>query len=447
MRIHRTESSRATAPLSLVLLALLAGGSTACRTTEEDDGQHVVWLVRHGRYADARTEARSLAESQPENEELQRLWVDAEVAYLLDRGRVQVFSGQATDGLAFFHRAAQVDPGNAVVDDWILKTRVQLAEEALDEATALGTGGDLVRLAELYEEVLAQLPEEDDSERVQRLGIQARLGLSRVLLTQNYRDGQSRSYYVGALEDFREYFLHPAHRGFDIALKFDEEHVKAEERRREVELVLADERLAKAQSFEEQGLFHAAMKEYRLVLLIDSSNAVARDGFDRMDLKTRQLRTLAEADMSVRRGALERAGELLDEAGKLAVEESTDVSRLEAEIEDERLRRMYERARAFEQDYRYVEAVEAYALLLDEVEHYDDAITRKATLEEFVLLADESYTAALDAKTDEDAAAALRSIQVFWPEYRDVEQRLAEIEARLAPSAAGGAVDPEGSGD
>ena len=107
------------------------------------------------------------------------------------------------------------------------------------------------------------------------------------------------------------------------------------------------------------------------------------------------------------------------------------IGQLEAQIEDERVLALYNKARTLERDYRYPSAIEAYDDLLEIAPYYEDALSRKATLEEFVLLAEELYTRALDAESDEEALQYLRQIPILWPEYRDVEERLLEVEARL----------------
>ena len=278
--------------------------------------------------------------------------------------------------------------------------------------------------------------------------MQASLGLSRVLLTQNYRAGQSRSYYQEGIRSFREFWLGRSRHEFDVSVLYDETNTRAAKRREDVERVLAMERLDKARALEEDGLFYAAGKEYRLVLLLEPDNEEARDGYDRMDLETRAHRKLAEAEMSALRGDLERASELVADAELLADQSDEAMERMAVGIEEKRLRAMYDEARAFERDYQYPEAVEAYGRLLDEVEFYEDAITRMVTIEEFIALADECYAGALAAASDEEMAAYLRRIPVFWPEYRDVEERLAEVEARLAAAAeepGEGAGGPRGS--
>ena len=57
----------------------------------------------------------------------------------------------------------------------------------------------------------------------------------------------------------------------------------------------------------------------------------------------------------------------------------------------------------------------------------------RATIEEFILLAEENYAAGLAATDPAEAASYFRRIRVFWPEYKDVDARLTELESGAEP--------------
>ena len=54
-----------------------------------------------------------------------------------------------------------------------------------------------------------------------------------------------------------------------------------------------------------------------------------------------------------------------------------------------------------------------------------DTAARRATLIELIELAQELYSEALRAESAEEARAGLELIRLFWPDYRDVPERLA----------------------
>jgi len=406
-------------PFSLLFLALCPG---ACRAPEREREERVVFRAQHGHFEDALEQARRLSDANPEDPQLQRLARDAEIALILHRGRQEVFRGELSTGLQYFDRAAQLDPDNVTVQSWIAKTHAQLAEEWLDRAAELKGPTQLDEAEQAYERVLEHAPDNED----------ARRGLAHVLLLKNYRSGLSRTYFEDGISTFRLLFLEQARRNFQVSRRY-QENEPAAMRGGQVESLLAEDRLAQAQGLEAAGLYFAARSEYRLVLLIEPDNAEGRAGLDRMDREVRAAHSLTKADMAMRRGELEDAKETLIEAEQLTVAQADDVTLLQAGIEEKRLSDMYLEARSLTDDYRYPEAVLAYERLLALAPDYQDAVLRKATLEEFIRLAEDFYTRALEAPTDEEAEGWLRSIHpVVWPEYRDVVQLLEAIEARRA---------------
>lgn len=408
--------------LDLVLVAGLALPALGCQTQETGLEQQIVSDVQHGRYELALTNARRLAEQNPGDERLQALYRDAQVAMLLDRARGEIFHGDPTRGLELLEEAWEIVPGHPTVANWIGKTRAQLATHWLDVA-AENTGSEGLGAArEAYEKVLEYEPE----------NIDARRGLGQLLLLENYRAGMSKTYFDDGLSNFREFLLEQAKREFTVSRRYAENE-PAIARGEQVEVLMAEERLAQARTLEEDGLYFAARNEYRLVLLIEPHNIEGRAGLDRMDREVRATRSLAEADMEIRRGQLDKAKESLAEADTLTEAQVDHVSLLRSGIEEKRLDDLYASARSLTEDYRYPEAVAAYDELLALEPDYRDARSRKSTLEEFISMAEEFYALATETSDDAVAEEYLRRIHpVIWPEYRDVVERLKAIDARRA---------------
>lgn len=405
----------------LLLSGLLAAVVlSACRGSGHND-EAVASMIRHGRYADALEAARLEASENPDDPRAQALYRDCQVAYLLDLGRNSVFEGDSAEGLVFLYQAYEIDPSNRAVQDWILKTRRQLADEWLDRAALLTAPENLDQAEEAYERVLTYVPNHPDAVK----------GLSRVLLLKNYRAGLSKDYFDQGINQFRDDWLHPARWNFDVSHRYDPTNDSARHRADQVDLTLAQDRLSQARGLEKQGLYNAARNEYRLALLADPGNLEARDGLERMDRETHAHRAIAKADMSIRRGEYEQADEYIEEAEEVTEDQSDVVNQLEARIEDQQLSALYAEGQTLERDYRYQEAVQVYAELLELAPYYEDAIARKKTIEEFIVLAEDYYTRALDARSDEEALEYLRQIPIIWPEYRDVDERLKALEGKL----------------
>lgn len=417
MSVLRTVPGPLAASLGLLVPLLCA-----CQASQGASEEQIVSAVRHGRYSEALEQARALTEANPGDERVRALEIDTQVAYLLDQGRGEVFRGDLTRGLEIFQRAQALAPGHPTVASWIAKTRAQLADHWLDVA-ADSTGPEHLDEAErAYEKVL--LYDEENAD--------ARRGLAHVLLLKNYRGGMSKTYFDDGLTSFRQLELEQARRAFQVSQHY-KENEPASTRGAQAEQLMAEERLAQAQGLEKAGLFFAARNEYRLVLLIDADNGEARAGLDRMDRESRATRTMAEADMAIRRGALEKAQETLAQAEILTEAQKDDVLLLKNGIEERKLEDLYQGARSLAEDYRYPEAVQRYEELLALAPDFKDAALRKATLEEFIRLTEEFYAKALAATDDSVAEEYLRAIHpVIWPEYKDVVERLHSIDERKA---------------
>ena len=417
-------ASRCTRSLGLVL-GLVATSFSACQAPETEREQDVVSSIQHGHYAEAVEHARRMAEENPGDARAQALHLDAQVALILDQGRAQVFHGDLTRALEYFEQAQALVPENPTVAHWIEKTHAQLAVQWLD-AAAEYTGPEHMKQAEqCYEKVLQYDPDTADAIR----------GLSQLLVLENYRSGMSKTYFDDGLSSFRELLLQQARRAFQISRRYAENE-PATVRAGQVEKMMAEERLAQAQSLEADGLYFAARNEYRLVLLIEPTSPEGRAGLDRMDREARATRTLAEAEMAIRRGEPKAAEETLAQAGALTEAQQDSVSLLQSGIEEKRLEDLYLTARNLTDDYRYPEAVKAFDELLAIAPDYKDAALRKGTVEEFIHLTEEFYALALAAKDDDEAESHLRRIHpILWPDYKDVVERLQAIEARKAERA------------
>ncbi len=416
--------------LSLALLASLLPAVLGCQSTSNRPANVVIDLVQQGQYEAAVVEAKSLIKHKPDDPELQRLLRDAEIALLLSQGRDVSFSGDPERSLEYFREALRLDPDNDVALGWVAKTRVQLAESHLDYALSLTDPHDLDEAEAEFEIALSHIPEGNYGSRVERIRLQAELGLVRVLHLKTYHETLSASQFEEGLRSFREFLLARAKHGFDVAYEHHSGNKKAQTRSKEVDVIMANEGISKAEGLEADGFFHAARNQFRMVLLIDPKNAIAREGLDRTDLEARANEHLSSAQMKIIRGEFEQAAELIEDAGEMTTDQADSVGLVAAELEDARLAKLYETAVGLERDYRYPEAVAAFEVLLEEVGFYEDAVARRDTILEFIQLAEECYANALAATTDEEAASYLRRIPVFWPEYKDVEQRLAAIEAR-----------------
>ena len=88
---------------------------------------------------------------------------------------------------------------------------------------------------------------------------------------------------------------------------------------------------------------------------------------------------------------------------------------------------MYERALRCERDHRYLTAMDLYIEILEGRGSYKDAALRRSTLVALQRLAEQLYARGVAAESDEEALDNFEQIEVFWPEFRDVAERLREL--------------------
>lgn len=402
--------------LPIVLLCAAAG---ACATARERTGvEQVDHLVSHGRYEDAVREASDLARRRPGDERVQATYRQASVALLLDRARTLTFLDRDEEALALVDRAREIDPEAPQAEVWERKARAKLADRWHDRGLEYHAEGNLQAARDCYERAVGY-------ESTSYL----RQDLASVLVQLDHREELSDDYYHEGLRAFRDYWLEVARSRFGYAEKYRPDDPRSQRRIGQVDELLAHERVAVANHLEESGRYAAAYNEFRIALQLAPGLEEAEEGKERMAAEADADRYLDRAGMMVLRGELERAHEEVAKGRTVTRLQGEKFDDLLADIDDARLDELYEHALDLEYDYAFPEAIEAYRRLLAEREWFADARTRMATLEDYVRRAHDLYVAAAKTTKREERIDYLRQIEVFWPEYRDIQERLDQLEA------------------
>jgi tetratricopeptide (TPR) repeat protein len=404
--------------LSLLLALSNLGASCASASASKDPVDDVREDVYHGRYDQAVREAASLHEKHPDDPRYASLHQEASVAYLIDQGRQETFKDRDLEALTIFRQAQEMDPSSQEAADWIHKTLRKLSRTWLERGLELHATGKLQDAVEAYEKSLEYVPGDAS----------ALNGLGDAVIQINFREGMGKQYFEEGMRALSAYWLDQAKARFQYSKKYEPGDDKVGQRSVQVNALLAQQRVTVARGFEQESLYGAARNEYRLAVALDPSNVDAKAGLDRCTSEWKAGQQLEKARMEIVRNRLDRAQELVDEGAQLTVAQKDLFEGARAKIEQARLERTYQEALTLERDYRFEQAIAAYANLLKDVEYYKDAITRKETLEEYVKLAGELYANAEKATTDEEKLDNLRKINVFWPEYKDVPDQLAKLE-------------------
>jgi tetratricopeptide (TPR) repeat protein len=412
------------APCRGLILGLVLGfGLSACASTEEGPSQTEVVrdLVRHGRFVDAVNASSELVDQRPDDPEARLLHRDASVAYLVALGRSKTFGGDDLEAMKNFRKAANLDPESEVALNWINKTNAKLAERWFERASGMHASENLEGARMAYEQALTH----------QAAHLGAREGLAQVSLQQNYRAGQTDTYYnlgVRAITDWR---LEEAKHRFQGAGKYGGETPRVERRVADVNRELAAQRVTVAQQLEKDGLHTAARNDYRVASLMDPTNTDAAQGYLRARLEAEVTRLLDEAKMWVLRGEYGKSALVLDEARATTKTQSGLVDEAMADIESARASGAYEDALNLEHDFRYQQAIAAYEKVIEDY-GYDlaqDSRARVTTLTDYLVDAKELYAEAKAAGTDDERRDLLRQIEVFWPEYLDIQAQLQALKS------------------
>jgi tetratricopeptide (TPR) repeat protein len=404
----------------LFALGLLGG----CRATPESD-RSVEDLFGRGEYRAAYHLAAQRSGEFPDDAEAAALTERARVAYWLDRGRELVFADRLLEAKEIFVALESDGAAPELVEAWLDKCNRMLAVTRRSDAWKAELDGDYDGAAELYREAVALWPKDEF----------AADGLERIETLAAWRTERGREYYNNGIRDLRNRRMAESLRSFRAAVDLLAQDPSAMHRAEEVLRMQAEERLQLADQLLDEGLYHAAAAEYRYakVLLDDVDGIDAK--IASAELEVEVLGSLGEADRMLRHGQADDSIALLEELAERTVLQGAEVGVALDAAREVRLESLYETALELERDFHFPEAIEAYDFVLTEAGgFYKDAISRKRTLGSYVDLADELYTEYTDAADDEARLDALHKIELFWPTYRDVPERVAEFESAQAPS-------------
>ncbi|MCC6407661.1 MAG: hypothetical protein IT453_10860 [Planctomycetes bacterium] len=410
--MRRPQLLRSSSASTLLLLAACATGGGEQRSSVRD-------LVAHGQHGEALRLAEQRARELPDDASAQADYKLASVAVLLERCRRACFEDRDEEALAFALQARELAPGDRVVEGWHQKMLFKLADRSRAQAIEAHASDNLELAKEKYEEALRY----DPNDR------RAKNGVAQALLQINFRAGMGEAYYREGTQAMTTYFLHEARSLFTYTMKYTPKNARASDRKGEVSTMIAEDRAAIAADLEARGLYAAAENEYRIALLIEPTLEPAIAGRERTGREAAVAKVLDEADRLTLKRRFSEARALLEtQRGSTDIQTERFDAALAA-IEEAELESMYQDALTFESDGRYPEAVEAFGKLLGRVQFYKDALTRKENVEGYIQRAAETYEKALASPSTDEQIRLLRGIELYWPDYKDVRERLKALGA------------------
>lgn len=415
------STSRITLFLAPALLAALLGACSSTRGRTASRSDHVDELIRRGKYEEAVREAAELREKHPDEDSYEFLHRKATLGYLLTVGREETLADRDEEALAIFERALAIAPESDQALEWFHKTRTKLALHWKVIGEELHAEGILDGALEAYQKALGYDPQL----------LPARVGASQILLLENYHDGLSERYYNEGVRALHDYYLRVSRGRFQYTQKYRPGDPRAGAREDEVEDHIADERFTMARTLEAAEHYAAARNEYYIVLLMRPGDPEAQAGYDRMKVENEAQRLFDEVSMAMLRRDFDRARELLEEGRAKTV---TQVQRFEdmlANLDDARVRAMYEDAVMLQRDFQYEESLALFEKLLADRGWYDDARTRVDNLKVDIAKAEELYEKARLASTDEERLQLLRELEKHRLDYKDVRDQIIALKAKL----------------
>ncbi|MEY4774774.1 MAG: hypothetical protein RIT40_1809 [Planctomycetota bacterium] len=379
-------------------------------------------LVARGRFEEAVRVAAAEVERNPDSAQAQADHRDATIAYLLEEGRQQTFRDEDDAALVTFARALEVDPTNKLASDWIAKTNGKLASVWRARAFDLHAEDEIDAALAAYERSLRHEP--DDEATIEGRAIALSLVAHRSML--------GRTYFQDGLLALSDLWLDQAKSRFSYTLKYRPQDGRAKQREDQVKHLIAIERISAARAHEADKRFGAARHEYKTALLHEPTSVDAMEGAERCKVELKVLDLIGRVRMELVRGRFDKAETIAQEARTLTKLQTEEVDGAFASIREARFEKAYNEALALERDWRYSDAVLRYDQLLEKAEYYKDVIARRDALQGYIRDAERMWTRA-EAATEASVKLDLyRQIQTFWPEYQDLPQRIAALEAQLA---------------
>lgn len=402
----------------LLLAGVLGSACSSSRVTERD----VEWIqdaVRRGRFEEAVRVAGELQQKNPGDPEFEELHRMTTVAYYLSQAREATFRDDDVEAMVWLEDARQIAPEDPMVDEWIHKTRGKLADRWSTLGQEAYASDDLLTALEAYQKALEYEPND----------VSALSSLAELTLVINYRDGLGIRYYRDGVTALSDYWLDRAKRDFMVSRKYDEENSRAERRISDVDRLLSDQRVAVAQGLAADGLYAAAVNEFKLAKALDPTNGEAQEGIDQFAAEAQAAQVLRDVQMNIYRREFEVAETLIEQGEALTRLQHEAFQEARESIREARLQALYDSALTFEHDQLFPEAIAGYDELLEATDFYKDARARRHTLQDYVQQAARYYGLAMAESDPEKKLEHLRAIEEIWPEYEDVE---AIVEGLLA---------------
>lgn len=383
---------------------------------------------KYARQANAYQAYLEIAEARKKNSgdrELERLYWQRRLEFLLDRGRQMVFLEQEVDAIAELEKALALDPQNQMARLWILKAKEKLAKRAVRHGDDQRSQGHLETALLHFREALSYVPEYPP----------ALEGIEKV-----------NKYYADRYDQAADHLTKGSRaRGEDLTKQSKYHHGIAHDKdpslqiakKRELEAAqrLARDRYERARIMEEQADYGAALMEYEAVIKVvpGIEGLEVRIAAMKREVEARNLRR--EAGIAMRKDKFDEAEKLLNQAYEKSVAQRADISGLLLDNRRRRHQSLYRKAMDLELEYKFEAALESYRVV-DKAwpAGFEDVKARISTLERSIEVAQKCL---VEGEKHEKAGDLKKAVQSYedaldnYPGYKGLDKRVKELRAKI----------------
>ncbi len=404
---------------ALLLLALLAGCAT-----ESDHVQQAEDFLRVADYYQAYQEMQEARRLKPGDDQIEKRYWEVRKLFLLDQARALVFRGREEEALGVLEQVRALDPDNEIAAAWEQKARGKLAERAAYRGNEAVSAGDLEQALLAYNEALRHVPRYPDAVE----------GLQKVERSWRDRRTKAQDRYLEGVRALAEQLFAQTEYHMYIALENDPSLARAEERRDLARRRLAEERITRAEEYEKERFFGAALKEYELAFAVLTEREDLKGKIAQMRNEVEVEHIVQRGELAVLRGDHAEGRRLLLEALERSETGKARISDLLVLAREREFADRYLRAKDLELEREYKTALEQYRQIDAEWAGYQDVRTRISGLETALQLADESIAKGKAAEEAGDPKAALqhyRDAALYAPGYADVAAKIRDLTAKI----------------
>ena len=379
-----------------------------------------------------RERVRQIQSGGEVDSDLQRIYDEVRFRYLIDRGREEIYADRELQGVATLRDALNLREGDQAALQLIDRAERKLAKRE----TVIGT--DLMMKSD-FEGAIAAF------RRAQQFkpGFAAAVeGEASVQRSVSRLHAEAQKQFLEAIRKLPEFRYPEVDWHAQAALTRDPTRVDAADVKQRAMKELAKESRRRADQSREAKSYGAALMEYRAARDLSADLPGLEELIAQMEREVLSTWKTEQAQLEIRADRFAKARELLDEAFELSTLERTAINELRLQTSRRAGMTQYSAARDLELQGMKQESLLAFeAIAAEWPAGLDDEQTRIGAPKLDIDAAVKAYADGDEAEQKGELAIALdqfRTARTYYAKYRDVNQRIAQVEAKLAPPGGDG---------